>query len=143
MHPFIGRKAKVPLRARFKKDKSSILITNPVTSFRYVETIRKLASRTANMLQERNAVSLLITSITENEGKTTIAANLALGMAEEGNRVFADRRGLRKLALYKVLNMKEAEFTGLSEYLLHDTDSISRKSIVPDCARNDAGLHPE
>ena len=118
------------LRARFKKDKSPILITNPMTSFRYVETIRKLASRTANMLQERNAVSLLITSITENEGKTTIAANLALAMAEEGKKVLLIDADFRKPSLYKVFNMKNAVFTGLSKYLLHDMDLESVKDIV-------------
>lgn len=112
--------------ARFKKDTRSILITNPVTSFRFVETIRKLASRTANSMRDKHAKSLLLTSVTENEGKSTIVANLALAMAEEGNKVLLIDADFRKPALYKVLNMQEVSFKGLSDYLLHDstTDQI-------------------
>ena len=118
------------LRTRFKKDKTSILITNPTTSFRYVETLRKLASRTANMLQEKDAVSLLITSVTENEGKTTVAANLALAMAEEGKKVLLIDADFRKPSLYKVLNMKVAVFSGLSDYLMQDGDPESVENLI-------------
>ena len=123
------RKAK-SLRARFKKDKNSILITNPATSFRFVETIRKLASRTTNIMRERHAHSLLITSIMENEGKSTISSNLALAMAEEGNKVILIDADFRKPALYKVLNMQDVKFTGLSDYLLHDKEFDQTENII-------------
>lgn len=108
------------LKSRFKKEKTSILITSPATSFRFVETIKKLASRTANIMREKNAKTLLLTSITENEGKSTISTNLALAMAEEGSRVLLIDADFRKPALYKILNMREAAFTGLSNVLLQD-----------------------
>lgn len=122
-------------RPGFRKDKSSILITNPATSFRFVETLRKLASRTVNIMHERHAHSLLITSIMENEGKSTISSNLALAMAQEGSRVILVDADFRKPALYKVLNMKDEEFTGLSDYLLQDKGLDS----VPDLIRTVPG----
>ena len=115
---------------RFKKDKRSILITNPATSFRFTETLRKLASRTVNLMNERSASSLLVTSVTENEGKSTIVSNLALAMAEEGNRVLLIDADFRKPALYKVLNMKEADFMGLSDYLLQDIEPEQAKKLI-------------
>ena len=112
------------------KAKSSILITNPVTSFRFTETIKKLASRTINMLTERHAKSLLVSSLAENEGKSTIAANLALGIAQGGSRVLLIDADFRKPAQYKILNMKDAKFTGLSDYLLKDNKFEEVKDLV-------------
>ncbi len=111
--------------ARFRKDKTSILITNPTTSFRYVETLKKLANRTANLMRDRKARSLLVTSVTENEGKSTVSANLALALAQEGASVLLVDADFRKPSLYKVLNMAEVEFTGLSEYLLEEGEEVS------------------
>lgn len=106
------------LLSGFRKDKTSILITNPTTSFRYVETLKKLATRTANLMRDRKARSILISSVTENEGKSTVSANLALALAQEGARILMIDADFRKPSLYKVLNMSDTEFLGLSEYLL-------------------------
>ena len=99
------------------RDKTSILITDPVTSFLYTETIRKLTSRIQTGMQEKDARSLLITSVLENEGKSTIAANIALAMAEEGKKVLLIDGDFRKPSLHKVLNMKDKEFTSLRDFL--------------------------
>lgn len=119
------------LRSGRRKEKtSSILITNPATSFRFVETLKKLGARTTNIMGERHAHSLLITSIMENEGKSTISSNLAIAMAEEGNKVILIDADFRKPALYKYLNMQDVEFAGLSDYLLKDTDFDQMENMV-------------
>jgi len=93
---------------RFRKSKKGILITDLTTSFRYVETIRKLASRVINVMDERGAKTLLVTSIMENEGKTTVAANLALAMSQQRKKVLIIDADFRKPALYLVFNMKDS-----------------------------------
>lgn len=100
-----------------KRQKTSILISDPVTSFRYVEEIKRLASRITNRMTERHGKVMLITSLLENEGKSTVAANLSLALAEEGKKVLLVDADFRNPAIYKVLNMRGHEFTNLTDVL--------------------------
>ena len=102
------------IAARFKRKKTSILIDNPVTSFQYVETIRKLRRRVEQHMGNRKV--LMVTSLLENEGKSTVAANLALSLAQKHNRVLLIDCDLRKPACHNILEHKQ--FTsGIKEVL--------------------------
>ncbi len=86
-----------------RRRKTSILITNPATSFQFVETIRKLRRRVEQLMPADGGV-LMVTSVMENEGKSTVAANLALAMAQKNKRVLLIDCDLRKPACYKILH---------------------------------------
>lgn len=102
------------LRARLRRQKSSILITNPVTSFRFVETIRKLRRRVEQHMPDGNV--LMVTSLLENEGKSTIAVNLALALAQKHSQVLLIDCDMRKPACHSVL--EETNFShGLQDLL--------------------------
>ena len=88
--------------------KISILITNPATSFRYVETIRKLRRRVERHMDGGKV--LMVTSLMENEGKSTVAANLALAMAQKYHKVLLIDCDLRKPACYTILEQKQFRF---------------------------------
>lgn len=109
-------------RIRHLQDKTSILITDPVTSFRYVETIRKLTARIMNRMRRREAHVILMTSVLENEGKSTVAANIALAMAQEGHRTILVDADFRKPSQYKILNMQDQKFASLTNILRNDLD---------------------
>lgn len=115
-------------RIRHMGEKTSILISDPVTSFRYVETIRKLTARILNKMHRRNARVMLITSVLENEGKSTIAANIALAMAQEGHRTILVDADFRKPSQYKILNLQDMEFASLTKVLRSSKDF----SAIPD-----------
>ena len=118
-------------RSKFDKtrQKTSILITDPITSFRYVEEIKKLASRITNRMAERHGKTMLITSLLENEGKSTVAANMALAFAEEGKKVLLIDADFRNPAIYKILNMRKHDFTNLTDVLKKSDSSINFEDI--------------
>ena len=100
--------------SRFSRRKTSILLDNPVTSFRYVETIRKLRRRVEQHMDGGKVV--MVTSLLENEGKSTVAVNLALAMAKKHERVLLIDCDLRKPACHAILDQKKFA-AGIKEVL--------------------------
>ena len=58
---------------------------------------------------EKGGKVLLVTSVAENEGKSTLAANLALALAEEQNRVLLLDCDFRQPALHKIFEIPEKD----------------------------------
>lgn len=87
--------------------KSSILIINPLTSFAYTESIHKLSGR-IDKLRRKGQHVVMVSSLLENEGKSTVAVNLALSWASKGRRVLLVDCDLRKPACHRILNLPEA-----------------------------------
>lgn len=93
------------LISRIRRRKTSILITNPVTGFGFAEAIRKLRRRVERYMKDRKV--LMVTSLLENEGKSTVAMNLALAMTRKHKKVLLIDCDLRKPACYKLLGQNE------------------------------------
>ena len=92
------------LRALLRHKKTSILITNPLTSFSYTETIRTLRRKIEQHMPD-GGKTVLVTSVLENEGKSTVAVNLALSLAQKHQRVLLLDCDLRKPACCKILDL--------------------------------------
>ncbi len=91
------------------KTKYSLLITNPMVSFRYVELVQKTCRKVLNRMEQKNVSTLLVTSYLENEGKSTVAANIALALAQTGKRVVLMDLDLRKPSQYKIFERNDLE----------------------------------
>lgn len=122
-------KKKNSLAVRRKKGYSSMLIQNPLRSFPYVESCRMAASRIRSYMDKKGAKVLLITSVMENEGKSTVAANLALGLSQEGSRVMLIDCDFRKPAQYKIFDVRDNDEADLGDVLTShgSADNIIRK----------------
>lgn len=88
--------------------KTSVLISNPLTSFRFVETIGKLRRRIERRMGDRKV--LMITSLLENEGKSTVAVNLAMAMAKKNRKILLIDCDLHKPACGILLEHKWGGF---------------------------------
>lgn len=122
-----------------KRVKSSILISNPTVSFRYSEAMKKLAVRIQNKMEHRNAKTVLVTSVMENEGKSTVAANIALALAEESKKVLLMDADFRKPALYKIFGVSPEEVEPFAQilngqkemkHLIHELKNPDMKLIL-------------
>lgn len=90
--------------AKKKKDKKSILITGVNISFSFVETFKKIRTRIEYEAHKNQCRVIMITSVMENEGKSTVAANIALALAQKSDKVVLVDADFRKPAQYKVLD---------------------------------------
>jgi succinoglycan biosynthesis transport protein ExoP len=77
------------------------------------------ALRTALLLSqaERPPQVVLVTSALPREGKTTAAANLAVTLAQLGDRTLLIDADLRKPGVGRLLNLTDGKYAGLSSYL--------------------------
>src|SRR5262245_29639638 len=77
------------------------------------------ALRTSLLLSQadRPPQVILVTSALPREGKTTAAANLAVTLAQLGDRTLLMDADLRKPGVGRLLNLTEGKYAGLSSYL--------------------------
>lgn len=103
------------LKDWLRKRKRSILITHPETGFRYVTTMSKLSRRVEQHMDKhidkhmKKGKIVMVTSVMENEGKSTVAANLALSMAKKYEKVLLIDLDLHKPACRKVMDQPKPE----------------------------------
>lgn len=100
-----------------KMQNRAMIVTNPLISYHFLESYRMITSKLVNRMEKNHAKVLLVTSVTENEGKSTVAANLALCLAKEGNRVLLIDCDFRKPALFKIFSNTEHIVVNLPEIL--------------------------
>ena len=101
-------------RLRRRRKRIAPLINAPLISAAFVEDSQSLCTAVEYHTRKRNQQVILITSSGENEGKSTIAANLALALAGRNKKVALLDCDFRKPSLHKVLEApvpKEQRFS--------------------------------
>ena len=113
-------------RTMMRQRKTSILITKPLASFQFVEAVRKLRRRVEKRMHTGKV--LMVTSLLENEGKSTVAVNLALALEQAGKRVLLIDCDLRKPACHMILEQKSFRY-GLLDVLQDRAELLD--ALVP------------
>lgn len=100
--------AKLPYEVKKREDarnKKAILITSLKTSFFFRESMNKLRSKVEASSDKHGYKSFMITSAYENEGKSSVAANLALALAKNGRKVVLVDADFNRPAVFKIFDL--------------------------------------
>lgn len=100
--------AKLPFEVKKREDarnKKAILISSLKTSFFFRESMNKLRSKVEASSDKHGYKSFMITSAYENEGKSSVATNLALALAKNGHKVVLVDADFNKPAVFKIFDL--------------------------------------
>lgn len=108
------------LRAKLQRKNSAPLFTKPLISKQFIENNMSLCSALEYHMRKRGQQILLVTSVGENEGKSTVAANLALALAEKNRRVILLDCDFRKPSMHKIFETGTTDLPYLTDWLQQD-----------------------
>ena len=101
-------------KQRRNSTRTEINILNDGENTDYVESIRLVRTRLERQMEGKQV--LMVTSSISGEGKSTVAANLAIAMARKGKRVVLVDCDLRNPTVSQVFDLKE-QYPGLVSIL--------------------------
>ena len=94
----------------FSKKKKGLLIDgNAFISTRFVESFNRIVAKIEHHNLRDGSKVFAVTSVAENEGKSTVSSNLALSLARKGNRVLLMDMDGKKPAIYKLFDCSYIE----------------------------------
>ena len=98
-------------------DKRIELVAQHLPKSQMSEAFRALRTSLLLSQADRPPQVILVTSALPREGKTTAAANLAVTLAQLGDRTLLIDADLRKPGIGRLLNLTDGKYAGLSSYL--------------------------
>lgn len=113
--------------AEYTKPRINRILTNTQElPFNYIEAYKSLRTNLQFVSVDKNVKRLLVTSSIPGEGKTTVAVNLAITLAEASAKVLLIDCDLRKPSVHKYLHINTKALGGL-------TNIISRNATPDEC----------
>lgn len=103
----------------FERKKRSRLINDAYSSLQFAEDYQKLATKLEYMNRNLGEKSFVISSVAENEGKSTVAANVSLALSDRGYNVILVDLDLHKPSIYKIFDFYDNVETSFSDVLLN------------------------
>lgn len=110
-------KRPLTLWKRILGKKKAMLIDTVFASLKFTEDYSQLATKLAYMRRNTGSKVFTITSVSENEGKSTASANIAISLAQRGYKVVLLDLDLHKPAMYKIFRYRKPLKVEFSEIL--------------------------
>ncbi|HRX06612.1 MAG TPA: polysaccharide biosynthesis tyrosine autokinase [Kiritimatiellia bacterium] len=106
-------------------------ITHFQPSGEVAESFRTLRASLTNREEVRSGAALMVTSAGPGEGKSLVASNLAISLAQDGRRTLLIGTDLRRPVLDRMFDMPKSQ-TGLAEVLANErgwTEALYRPDV--------------
>lgn len=110
------------LKDMLNRKKSKLIIDNAFVSFRFSESYQKIASKFEYLNRNNGDKVFLITSVAENEGKSTVAINTALALAGRGKKVALVDMDFMKPAIKNYLKIESEEEDDIGIFISENRD---------------------
>lgn len=94
-------------KERFKRKKRALLINDAYSSLKFTEDYQKLCNKFEYLHKNQGKKTFAISSVAENEGKSTVAANISIALAERGYTVILLDMDLHKPSMYKIFDFHD------------------------------------
>lgn len=117
----VHEKPHLSFKERLMGKKRSLLIDDAFSTLKFSEDYQKIANKLEHMQKRQGCKSFAVTSVAENEGKSTAAANIALALAGRGLRVALIDLDIRKPSIYKIFNFRRPGYAEFSDVLSQKT----------------------
>lgn len=114
-------KKKHRIRNFFSRKKTPLNINNPTQGFNFVESFKKLRTTVETKSKKYGYKTFVVTSTLENEGKSTVAANIAIALAKKDLKVLIIDADLRKPAISKFFDLEINKEQTLYHFLKGDS----------------------
>ncbi len=112
------------LNQKLPAAKRRLIISNPLVGFGFLNSFIKIAVKIESLRRTKKAQVFMLTSVTENEGKTSCSVNTALALAQNGHKVLLLDCDLKHPSVHYFFDgVKDTgSNTGLSDYIKNGGD---------------------
>ena len=110
------------LHSKLMRKNIAPLINGSLISKAFIEDNLSLCATVEYHMRRRGQKVIMVTSVGENEGKSTIAANLALALAEKNKHVLLLDCDFRKPSQHKIFEHPVSKENAFSTFLLKETE---------------------
>lgn len=114
-----------------QQSEDQVTLLNDSVPFNVVESYKSMRTNISFSMSTSENKALIITSANPSEGKSTTAANIAITMADEGQKVLLIDADMRKPTQHKIFDVKNEN--GLSSVLskMKKLEECVQKTAVP------------
>lgn len=88
-------------KSKIALENDGLLLTNPLIDYTFRNSFSEIAIKFESIQRTKGVKSIVVTSVAENEGKTTIIVNIAISLASMDKKVVIVDSDLKLPAVYK------------------------------------------